>query len=341
MKSQPLVSICIPTHNRTEFLLEALKSCFAQTYKNYEIIITDNSNTNDTKKAVSAIGDKRIRYYKNKENIGSFNNLIKLTTLTKGKYIKFLLDDDLLDKECLQKMVVVMEQNHNIGIVCAPLQIIDDRGRRITPRFYLIKKMVDLYRYKKKDTFINRKEILRDFLTKKYPCCVPSGIMYRQECFAKLGTFDEKFRFICDVELCMRFATEYDFYYIDSYLSSWRYTPTSETIAILHKKGVSPKMFYELTRKYLNKNVLKMFTENERAQLTKDSYLFASKRMILNIVAGLKSGNVPLIINTLKIIHQNDPYIMNKLKLPFVILGEVLVAFIYNSMVLFKLKSSV
>jgi GT2 family glycosyltransferase len=238
-------------------------------------------------------------------------------------------------------MVVVMEKYNSVGIVCAPLQIIDENGKKITPKFYLVKKMIDLYRYRKQDTLLDKKVILRDFLTKEYPCCVPSGILYRKECFDKLGTFDKKFRYICDVELCMRFATRYDFYYLDKYLSSWRYTPSSETIAILHKKGISPKMFYDLTNKYLSQSILNMFSQGERKQIIRDSYLFASKRMILNVIAGIKKRDVKMVANTLIVINKNDPYLFNKIKLPFVILREILVAFAYHSMVLFKGKTPI
>jgi len=150
MGLNPLVSICIPTYNRPKFLLDAINSCFLQTYTNFEIIITDNSENDKTQKKISKIKDKRIRYYKNKKNIGSFNNLNKNLKLARGKYIKFLLDDDLLEKTCIKEMVDVMEKNNKIGIVCSPLKIIDEKGKDFYPRFYLIKKMKDLYRFRKK-----------------------------------------------------------------------------------------------------------------------------------------------------------------------------------------------
>ncbi|HXT84003.1 MAG TPA: glycosyltransferase family 2 protein [Verrucomicrobiae bacterium] len=326
---RPSISICIPTYNRTDFLLLALQSCFDQTYKDFEIIITDNSDTDDTKKTIAKIKDKRIRYYKNPKNIGSFNNLIKVTSLAKGKYIKFLLDDDLLAKDCLKKMVDVMDKNNNVGIVCSPLKIIDSAGKVIMPKFYLVKKMKDLYRYQKRSMFLPRDKVMKDYLTKIYPCCVPTGILYRKECFDRLGSFDEKFKFITDVEVCMRIATRYDFYYIDNYLSYWRYTPSSETVAILHKKGINVKIFYDLTEKYLkNNDVMSLFPSSEYQRIRKDSYFFASKRTMLNVVAGIKSRNMSIIYSTMKIISKKDPYFSNKIKLPFAIFYEVAQALI-------------
>jgi glycosyltransferase involved in cell wall biosynthesis len=330
---KPTVSICIPTYNRPEFLLQALRSCFSQTYKDYEIVISDNSESNETKKVVLELKNKKIRYYKNPKNIGSFNNLIKVVTLAKGRYIKFLLDDDLLSDNCIEAMVKVMNAHENIGVVCSPLRIIDGRGRRIYPKFYFLKRMMDLYKYCNHNCYLKKEDVMIAFLTKKYPCCVPTGIMYRKECFIKLGTFDAKFKYIADLELLMRIATKYDFYYIDKYLSSWRYTPSSETVSILHKKGIDAGIFYDLTKKYLQDDtIMEVFPKKDRARIIRNSYLFASKRTILNILAGLKSKNMKIIITGIYTIWKKDPYIINKIKCPFVISREIMIALIPGSM---------
>ncbi len=336
MKKGLLVSICIPTYNRPDLLKAALESCYKQTYRNFEIIISDNSTDNKTKDFIEEMHDQRINYHKNEKSTDSFSNIIKILTYTKGVYVKYLLDDDLLEPECLERMVFAMEENPTVGVIMAPLKIIDVSGQRIYPTFYLIKRMKHLYKYMNHDGFVSGKTILKDFLTRVYPCCVPSGIMYRKECFEKLGTFNKSFKFINDIEICMRIATEYDFYYIDTYLSSWRYSPSSETIAILHKKGLSPDIFYNLTEYYIkNKKILEMFPKQERHSFIRDSYLFASKRTLLNIIAGIKSKNLKFIFSTLRTIRHRDPYVVNKFKLTFIILYEVLMALTLINMLLF------
>jgi len=309
----PLVSICIPTYNRPDFLLKALDSCFKQTYKNYEIVITDNSSDNRTKQAILALKNNKIRYYKNSHNIGSFKNLQKTASLAKGKYIKFLLDDDLLHPECLKRMVSVMENYPSVGVVMAPLDIVDSQGNKTKPIFYLVRKMPYLYKYLNRDTLVKKEKILDDFLTKVYPCCVPTGIMFRKKTFDDIGGFDENFQYITDLEICMRFAKHCDFYYIDQFLSSWRYTFSSETIAIVHQKGIELNIFYRLLKKY-----------QPEQRIIKQSYFFASKRTSLNVLAGIKSFNLKLVIDSMMTIWKNDPYFSNKIKLPFSILWEIL-----------------
>jgi len=323
----PLVSICIPTYNRPGYLELALNSALKQTYNNFEIIITDNSDNNKTSDLIKKYKNKKIRYYKNPKNIGSFKNLQTALLLTKGKYVKFLLDDDLLEKNCVEKMMGKMERYPNVGIVMAPLKIVDKNNQPIIPRFYIFKKMRYLYKYLNKNTLIDKKIVLKDFLTRIYPCCVPTGIMFRKKYIDEVGGFDKNFEYIVDVEICMRIATKYDFYYIDEFLSSWRYTSSSETMNILHKEGIKNDIYYNLANQYLKMNsVRQLFAENEFMSLKKRAYFFASKRTSLNGLAGIRSKSLAQIIETVTTINKNDPYLSNKIRLPFVLLKEIICA---------------
>lgn len=317
----PLVSICIPTFNRPEYLKIALESCFNQTFQDFEIVVYDSSTNDKTYKLVKELNHKKIHYYKNKEKI---RGTVKVYKFARGKYIKYLLDDDLLKPDCLKKMVEAMEKNPSVGVVMAPLDIIDIHGERTYPRFYIVKKMNCLYKYLDRDALVKKKAILKDFLTRVYPCCVPTGIMYRKECFDKLGGFDQKADFAADVEICMRFATKYDFYYIDKILSSWRYTQASHTVS-LHSEGFNPVTFYYIANKYLeNEALAKNFFGKNIDKIKKGAYLFASTRLALNIITAIKTHNFNLIIKTIKNISKHEKYLINKLKLPFVLIIEFL-----------------
>ena len=310
-----LVSICIPTYKRPDYLQKAITSALNQTYTHCEIIITDNDDSRKTLEPLLK-RNKTIRYYKNKKNIGSVNNLQQAASFARGEYIKFLLDDDLLYPTCIEKMVSVMEKSPSVGLVMAPLDIIDEKGEKCEPLFYLVKKMKYLYRYLNISMRIPKEKILKDFLTTVYPCCVPTGFMVRNSLFKQVGGLKSTWSYVADLELCMHCATHSDFYYINEVLSSWRYTPSSETVSILHKKGVNPAVFYRLTKKY------SVYCKGDRQK----AYLFASKRTAINISAGIKTFNFSLVIKTIKTIFENDPYIMNKLILPFSLLEEVLAA---------------
>jgi glycosyltransferase involved in cell wall biosynthesis len=324
--NSPLVSICTPTYNRPDFLERAIRSCLAQTFQDFEIIVTDNSTNDLSEKMIQRLNDPRIRYFKNEKNLGPCGNTNRATELATGKYIKFLMDDDLLKPQCLEKMVEALERNPTAGVAMAPMELIDENDRRIFPRFYVFRKMQYRYRYQVGDGLIDKQIILKDFLTRDYPCTVPSGIMIRAECFQKFGKFDEAADFAGDLEKVMQIATEYDFYYIDQVLSSWRLMTDNHTAA-LHKKGLNVGAFYYITRKILEQTkALELFPPDERPKIIRDSIFFCSCRALLNGLAGIRARSPKLIWETIQTIFREDKYFVNKLRLPWFVAREVFVS---------------
>lgn len=322
MNLPALVSICIPTYNRPEFLRRAVESCLCQTYPHFEVIITDNSTNEESAKLAAGWTDARVRYYSNGGNIGPHASAIKCKNLGKGKYIKFLMDDDLLKPRCLELMVQGMEENSTAGIAMAPMDLIDENDRRITPRFYIFRQMHYRYRYQVGDGLIDRRRILRDFLTRDYPCTVPSGIMFRSEALRQAGEFSNTYQFAGDLDMCMRLAADWDFYYIDEVLSSWRLMPTCHT-ASLHQTGLQISDFYAITRASLaNESVKKMFRD-DWDRIVRDSMFFCSCRALLNGLAGLRSRDLRLIYGTIRTIAREDPYVFNWLRVPLFVGSQI------------------
>ncbi len=119
MNNPPLVSICIPTFNGEEFLQQALDSVLQQSYKNIELIISDDSSVDQTLLIVTDFKEKApfpIKIFShNPQGIGAnWNNCIKNAT---GEYIKFLFQDDILFPTCVEDLVREFTKNKNVGLV--------------------------------------------------------------------------------------------------------------------------------------------------------------------------------------------------------------------------------
>ena len=116
MENQPLVSIIIPTHNRPELLMRAVKSAVAQTYQNTEIIVVDdvgNVPIDELKK----LSDK-IQYIHIPETYWISENRNAGIKASKGKYIAGLDDDDIWFDYYLDTLIPVMESDNSIGLSC-------------------------------------------------------------------------------------------------------------------------------------------------------------------------------------------------------------------------------
>ena len=105
--SAPLVSVCIPCYKHAELLKRCVQSVLSQSYSNFEIIITDDSPSNEIKDLVnSRFEDCRVRYIKNPEALGSPGNWNAGLEQAKGEYIKIMHHDDwFATKDSLERFV--------------------------------------------------------------------------------------------------------------------------------------------------------------------------------------------------------------------------------------------
>lgn len=104
-------SIIIPTFNRCNFLKLAIASALQQKRITFEVIVSDNCSSDDTEKIVKGFKDSRIRYTKNKKNIGLPLNIQKCFREACGSYIFTLSDDDfILDENTLFNVLKVMRK---------------------------------------------------------------------------------------------------------------------------------------------------------------------------------------------------------------------------------------
>lgn len=119
----------IPTYNRPEFFQHTLNSALLQTYKNIEIIVCDNSTDDRTEKLMQDyVADPRISYYRNRDAKSKEKNFIPFKSLARGEYLQWLMDDDLLTEDKLEKMVACFQQNEGITLVTSRRGIIDENS---------------------------------------------------------------------------------------------------------------------------------------------------------------------------------------------------------------------
>jgi glycosyltransferase involved in cell wall biosynthesis len=102
--ANPLVSILIPSSNPAYFG-QALDSALAQTYRNIEIIICDDCESDAVGEIARSRSDPRVRYIKNPERLRARRNYEKLLGLASGEFVKYLNDDDALAPACVATFV--------------------------------------------------------------------------------------------------------------------------------------------------------------------------------------------------------------------------------------------
>lgn len=120
-ETAPLISIGMPVYNGERFIHKALDSLLAQSFKDFELIISDNASEDATQQICFeyASKDSRIRYYRNEINIGAVENSINVLELSSGKYFMFAADHDLYEPNFISRCVEILEQDSSV-VLCYP-----------------------------------------------------------------------------------------------------------------------------------------------------------------------------------------------------------------------------
>lgn len=129
----PLVSICIPSYNTKEFIVEAIESALHQTEDDVEVIIYDDCSTDGTvqlieEKYSKTPNVKLIKGSVNKNVTHARNELIKAA---RGEFIGFLDSDDVLEPTCIQECLIKFRGKPAIGLVCTGYSKIDENGNSL------------------------------------------------------------------------------------------------------------------------------------------------------------------------------------------------------------------
>jgi len=129
-----LISVVIPTHNRSKLLMRAIDSALNQTYNNIEIIVVSDGSTDDTDLVMELINAqnenlKYIPYHPGKGGNYARNIGVKAA---EGEFVAFLDDDDEWHKDKLQKQIDVFNSNSEIGLVCTGIHAVYENEKVTT-----------------------------------------------------------------------------------------------------------------------------------------------------------------------------------------------------------------
>ena len=237
-KYQPLVSVCIPTYNGEKYLKEALDSILSQTYSPLEIILSDDGSTDNTVAIAQSVqskfsGDFKIFTHCQYGLAANWNYAI---AQAQGKYIKFLFQDDILEPDCITKLVNLAEQDEEIGLVFSRRNILFSD----TAKSNKICRGIGASAQDLQQAWSNLKpiqqgtELLSNFNILNPPLNKigePSTVLIKKSVFDRLGYFDADLQQLVDVEMWFRIMSYYKIGFINENLSAWRIHPEQLTVA--------------------------------------------------------------------------------------------------------------
>ncbi len=222
--SPPLVSVCVPLYNGGPYLEACLSGIAAQTFDDFEVLIVDDGSRDDGLEIARrwSAADARFVVHVNERNLGLVGNWNRCLDLARGRWIKYLFQDDLIEPTCLAAMLaaadggdgfvacsraLVFEGDIDARIVAeydahrAVLDGVYGRGRRLSPDEYADAMLAELCW-----------NIVGE----------PSVTMIDRRLFERFGRFDPMLVQLCDSEMWNRIGCNVGIDYVGDALVSFR-----------------------------------------------------------------------------------------------------------------------
>jgi glycosyltransferase involved in cell wall biosynthesis len=126
----PTVSICLPVFNGENYLAESVESMLAQTFTDFELIISDNASTDRTEEISRGFveSDPRVRYHRNSSNVGGARNQAVAMELARGEFIHLAAHDDKLAPTHLEECLAALAARPDAVIAFSATVVINDVG---------------------------------------------------------------------------------------------------------------------------------------------------------------------------------------------------------------------
>jgi len=192
--SKTKFSVVIPTYNRVDRLENALKSVFAQTFSNYEVIVVDDGSTDGTQKFLEKYPSVRAIYQINQGPAAARNTGIRAAS---GEFVVFLDSDDWWAPDKLERQARYLDSHPDVALVHGYFESVDDRGVPLPkPEF----------RKTWWDAFRSRGDRYENWLHAEGCGIQTSAVAIRRSCFDQAGLFDPSLRICEDYDLFLRVA---------------------------------------------------------------------------------------------------------------------------------------
>jgi glycosyltransferase involved in cell wall biosynthesis len=186
--SAPEISILLCLYNGERYLASTIDSALAQSYPGFELIVVDDGSTDQSRLVLEGYRDPRLRVVRqeNQGTAGALNTGLKIAT---GRYIAFLDQDDLWEKDHLAAHIQLLEHRPQIDLSFSWFRVIDEAARDIG---------VCSHRYR---GTIDFRGLLTDFVIGG-----TSNIVVRRAAIDRAGGVDTAFPRVYDLDLCLRIA---------------------------------------------------------------------------------------------------------------------------------------
>lgn len=210
----PLLSLIVANYNKESYIRDCLDSILGQTYKNLEIIVSDDGSTDQSPAIIEEYGKKYpgiIKCYFTPRNRGVAHTRHEAILKAVGEYITTLDSDDYYyDPQKLEK---------EMGLI---FQYKEQTGKDIIAfsNIVLVKGDKNLVSVWGSLGNIKEGKVLNEIITRN--CMIPRDFIMKREAYFEVGGYDSRFPIYEDWDLKIRLAQKYEYYYTGIHGTAYR-----------------------------------------------------------------------------------------------------------------------
>lgn len=222
----PMVSICIPTFNGASWIRDAIGSALAQAPDLCEVVVSDDGSEDDTLAIARSLDNPRLRVIANEPRVGMARNWNRAVNASWGVYIKLLMQDDLLEPDCVSRMLEAAGDRPEVGLVFCPRTIHLDDPDDISAQRWRNRYGVLHGRLGRLKTVNDGRTIFAAMWRDRFRgnwIGEPTAVMVRRDAFAQVGLFNLQLPQATDLEMWLRIAYFYDVAFVDTPLVTIRF----------------------------------------------------------------------------------------------------------------------
>ncbi len=210
-----IVSVIITSFNHEKFVAKSIQSFLDQTFQEFELIIIDDSSSDNSVNIIKEFDDPRITTIFLEKNVGFCRSANIAAKKAKGEYIKFFASDDIAELNLLEKQIGFLKKNPKYEAIFSKATVIDgednilDKKTKRFDKYFLCKE------------FSNH-ELSRHFFFKGNCLLAPSALISRR-IFEMVNGFDERMIQAHDFDLWVRLCLSgCEFYILPQRLVKYR-----------------------------------------------------------------------------------------------------------------------
>jgi glycosyltransferase involved in cell wall biosynthesis len=222
--SSPLVSVCLPNLNTYPYLRERVDTILAQTYENWELVISDNHSEDGAWEFFQELArqDPRVSIAQAPRE-GLYPNWNQCVRRARGEYVYIATSDDGMAPDCLEKTVAALERHPECDAAHCQLVVVDESGAPLTNQWWrdglFARSFPDL---------VDRPHV-RQAPYDGLLCLLGEQVYYsitellfRRSLFSRIGSFESRWGSVSDFQWYMRVGLVANIAHVPDTWATWR-----------------------------------------------------------------------------------------------------------------------